>query len=138
MPSYSRCASPIVRLTLKRSFRAASCCSGEVMNGGTGKRRFSFVATESTRYSLPSTAATIACAAASSPIATFTPSRLARLVFSSGGFLPFRWTSIDQYSCLTKARISRSRSTISRSATVCTRPADNPRRTLSHSNGEIL
>src|SRR5258706_426772 len=34
--------------------------------------------------------------------------------------------------------MSCSRSTINRKATVCTRPADSPRRTLSHSSGEIL
>jgi hypothetical protein len=45
---------------------------------------------------------------------------------------------IDQYSRGTKARISRSRSTISRTATDCTRPAESPPRTLAHSSGEIL
>ncbi len=34
--------------------------------------------------------------------------------------------SMLQYSCGLNARISRSRSTISRSATVCTRPAERP------------
>ena len=37
-----------------------------------------------------------------------------------------------QYSFFSNALISRSRSTIRRSATVCTRPAERPRRTLSH------
>ena len=33
----------MVRFTLNRSLRAASCCRVEVMNGGTGLRRFSRV-----------------------------------------------------------------------------------------------
>ena len=44
----------------------------------------------------------------------------------------------DQYSFGTKAPISRSRSTMIRRATDCTRPADRPRRTLSQRSGEIL
>ena len=46
-----------------------------------------------------------------------------------------RSTAIVQYSSGWNASISRSRSTISRSATDCTRPADSPRRTLLHSTG---
>ena len=45
---------------------------------------------------------------------------------------------IDQYSRGTKARISRSRSTINRTATDCTRPAESPPRTFAQSSGEIL
>src|ERR1017187_2576061 len=45
MPSYSRWASIMVRFTLKRSLRAASCCKVEAMNGATGLRFFSRVAT---------------------------------------------------------------------------------------------
>src|SRR5260370_19518431 len=45
---------------------------------------------------------------------------------------------IVQYSCGTNARISCSRSTISRSAKVCTRLGDRPRRLLPHSSGETL
>ena len=47
-PSYSRCASIMVRFTLKRSLRDDSCCSVEVMNGGTGLRFFSRVPTDLT------------------------------------------------------------------------------------------
>ncbi len=46
------------------------------------------------------------------------------------------WTS--QYSSGTKARISRSRSTIRRTATDCTRPAERPRAILAHSSGESM
>ncbi|MBK6455002.1 MAG: hypothetical protein IPF87_02780 [Gemmatimonadetes bacterium] len=44
----------------------------------------------------------------------------------------------DQYSCARNARISRSRSTMSRSATVCTRPADSPFFTVFQSSGDAL
>ena len=37
-----------VRFTLKRSLREASCCRVDVMNGGTGLRRFSRLVTERT------------------------------------------------------------------------------------------
>ena len=43
---------------------------------------------------------------------------------------------MDQYSWGVKARISSSRSTTSRVATDCTRPADSPRRIFFHSRGE--
>ena len=39
-----------MRFTLKRSLRDDSCCSVEVINGGTGLRFFSRVETEWTRY----------------------------------------------------------------------------------------
>ncbi len=43
-----------------------------------------------------------------------------------------------QYSTGVNALISRSRSTISRTATDCTRPADSPGCTRFHSSGLIL
>ena len=43
-----------------------------------------------------------------------------------------------QYSSGLKASISFSRSTISRTATLCTRPAESPRRTLRHRKGDSL
>ena len=54
MPSYSRCASIMVFFTVKRSLRAASCCSLLVVNGGTGLRFFSLVTTDSTMNVAPS------------------------------------------------------------------------------------
>ena len=47
-----------------------------------------------------------------------------------------RSAKTSQYSSGSKARISRSRSTTSRTATDCTRPADNPRATFAQSSGE--
>ena len=55
---------------------------------------------------------------------------------NAGGLLAARCASMVQYSFFSNALISRSRSTINRSATVCTRPAESPRRTLSQSSGE--
>ncbi len=43
--------------------------------------------------------------------------------------------SIVQYSCAVNARIARSRSTTSRTATLCTRPALRPERTLRDTSG---
>ena len=47
-----------------------------------------------------------------------------------------RSTNASQNSSGVKARISRSRSTMSRTATDCTRPADNPRATFDHNKGD--
>ncbi|WP_434421769.1 hypothetical protein [Nannocystis pusilla] len=47
-----------------------------------------------------------------------------------------RRTVTSQRSSGTKAAISRSRSTISLTATDCTRPADSPRATFFHSSGD--
>ena len=49
MPSYRRCASVIVFRAENPSFRAASCCSVEVVNGGAGDRLRSFRWTSTTR-----------------------------------------------------------------------------------------
>ncbi len=49
-PSYSRCATPIVRLTLKPSCRDASCCSLLVVNGEPAFRRRSFRSTVRTLH----------------------------------------------------------------------------------------
>ena len=42
----------------------------------------------------------------------------------------------EKYGTATKRSRSLSRSTMMRSATVCTRPADSPRQTLLHSSSE--
>ncbi len=56
----------------------------------------------------------------------------------SGSRSPASSAVMLQYSRGTNASISRSRSTISRTATDCTRPAERPPRTFAHSSGEIL
>ena len=47
-PSYSFCATCIVRLVVKPSLREASCCSVEVVNGGDGRRLRSLLTTSVT------------------------------------------------------------------------------------------
>ena len=66
---------------------------------------------------------------------TVSPMR-ASLASKAGGSFAERFATIDQYSVDLNASISRSRSTTSRTATDWTRPADRPRRTLSHSSGD--
>src|SRR5579859_2976925 len=66
------------------------------------------------------------------------PWNFARRASNCGGFFPSTWAAMVQYSRLMKAWISRSRSTIRRRATVCTRPAEIPRFTLSHNSGLTL
>ncbi len=133
MPSYRRWAIIMARFTLKRSLREASCWNLLVVNGAAGLRRRSRFSTERTLQSAFSTAVLIFSASSplvigvfSSPMPTNRAAKLRRLRVPAG------LASIVQYSSLTKALISRSRSTIRRRATVCTRPAEMPRRTLSH------
>jgi len=61
---------------------------------------------------------------------------LARRATNGGGASPSSRASTVQYSSAVKARISRSRSQMMRTATDCTRPADRPRRTFFQSSGE--
>ena len=66
----------------------------------------------------------------------FSPSALVRRAWNVCAALPFRATATFQYSSGTKASISRSRSTIIRSVTDCTRPADLAPGSLRHSTGD--
>ena len=69
---------------------------------------------------------------------TFSPSTSFSVATNSGGSLAASRAWSDQYSTGTNAWISRSRSTIRRTATDWTRPAERPRCTFSHSSGERL
>src|SRR5208283_738918 len=135
-PSYKRCAIIMVRFTLKRSLREESCCNLLVVKGGAALRRRSFLSTDRTTQSACSSAARIF--SASSPFVTsiFSSPLPRNRASNAGGLLAVRCASMVQYSFFSNALISRSRSTIKRRATVCTRPAESPRRTLSHSSGE--
>src|ERR1700686_4411703 len=126
----------MVRFTLKRSLRDESCCNLLVVNGGVALRRRSFFSAERTTQSAFSSAARI-CSACSPLVTSIFSSPLPRnRASNAGGLAAARLASIVQYSFFSKALMSRSRSTIKRSATVCTRPAERPRRTLSHNRGE--
>ncbi len=152
MPSYNFCAVVIVRFTEKPILRAASCCNFDVINGGTGLRLRSFVVTESTTNFSLFASSTIVCAVASSlmcvsfffnswsnaPVLTVLSSILKSLASKAGGNFAVKFAAIVQYSVLINFSISRSRSTTSRSATVCTLPADSLPPTFFHSSGETL
>jgi len=75
----------MVRLTLKRSLRAASCWRVEVMKGGAGWRFFSRVAMEETVKGAPSSASRMRRAAASSGISTGSWFRLRSRAAKEGG-----------------------------------------------------
>ena len=62
----------MVRFTLKRSLRDASCWSVEVINGATGLRFFSRVPTDLTTYAAPSSCSTTAFADSPLPISGVT------------------------------------------------------------------
>ena len=136
--SYSRWAVRIVCWDENRSFRAASCCRVEVMNGGAGDCLRSLRATLSTTYAPLLSAASIARACSSFATSAFFPSTLVSLARNGGGFSAASFAANVQYSTGRNALISSSRSTIIFMATDCTRPAERPRRTLSHSSGESL
>ena len=124
-PSYRSCAARIVRRELKPSFLAASCCSVLVVNGAPGFfRRLRFSTLETTN-GICRTASTTACASSAEWSCGLWPSTLASAASKVWPSLASS-ASMLQYSCGVKARISRSRSTMSRRATVCTRPADRP------------
>src|SRR5213076_2588441 len=125
MPSYSCCAIRMVTAAENPSCLAASCCSVLVRNGGGAARRRSPFSTAVTLKGILSASATIARAVASSLISGFFPSSLCSRAWNAWASFS-RSASMVQYSCGTNLRISSSRSQISRSATVCTRPADRP------------
>ena len=61
------------------------------------------------------------------------PPSFTSFIQNDGGSLAANFPFSTQYSTGLKAWISRSRSTMMRTATLCTRPAERPRRTLSQS-----
>ena len=119
------------------------------MNGGVG---FGVAPCASTLATRPVDAGVDAIGAStSSTRASCVSSRVAALLSSllvrrpatsraanGGGAPPSSRASTVQYSSGTNAWISRSRSTMMRTATDCTRPADSPRRTFSQSSGADL
>ena len=121
------------------------------MNGAVGRRVYGRRSTERTVNAAPASASASARAVASSswtasgsvsfpsraksrPWATLWPSTAASRAVNSAG--EKNVPSMSQYSAATNAMRSRSRSTTSRVATDCTRPADRPLITLRQSTGE--
>ena len=136
----------MVRLAPNPSLRAASCWSVEVVNGGAGLRLTSFSRTSRTRYAASRRRSAWRAASASADrVMPFLSGEVASLPWGisirraeNGASSPsgVRRTSTLQYSTGTKAAISRFRSTMSRRATDCTRPAERPGRTFFHRTGE--
>ena len=112
----------------------------EVVNGGGGLREKGLVSTEATVKWPASTTALAASAAPFSPIvrrSIFLPSSpTSRAV--NGVPSASNTALTDQYSCARNSSISRSRSTIRRSATDWTRPADLAPGSLRHRIGESV
>ena len=107
---------------------------GRATRGGRGRTRVG--EPEPVAASARSSATLIFSASSPLVIGVFSSPMPTNRASKAGGFPAAKCASIVQYSSLTNALISRSRSTMSRKATVCTRPAEIPRRTLSHSSGE--
>ena len=121
------------------SLRDASCWSVEVVNGGAGCfLRCDFLSSV-TMYSAPERRASIPSACSFEASSAFFPSISASFA-ANARFeeAAVNFASMLQYSCDRNARISSSRSTIILTATDCTRPADSPRLTFFHRNGESL
>ena len=129
--------SPVLWRKLPGS-RAASCCRVEVVKGGAGERRAGLVSTAETLNCPASTAWRAARAEASlfrSNLESFLPSCLVSR--ARNGSAPAETSaSTVQYSWARKASISTSRSTTSRKATDCTRPAEREPGSLRQSTGE--
>ncbi len=128
----------MVRWAEKPSLRDASCCRVEVVKGGAGVRRAGFFSTEATLKVADSTAARAAWATASAPRSNFVsrlPSCLTRRA-RKGSEPAVTSASMVQYSWVLNRSISSSRSTMMRSATDCTRPAERAPGSLRQSTGE--
>ena len=128
----------MVRVAVKPSRRDASCCRVLVMKAGVGclerLPRFS----SPTVYCAPARPCSMARASASVRGSSFLPA--ASAASRAVNFLPpaLRVASTFQYSSGVKASISFSRSSMRRTATLCTRPADRPRRIFRHRKGLSL
>ena len=117
--------------TGKPNFRAASCCSVEVVNGGAGMRFCGCTVMSEILKSLPLQASRNSRAL----------SAVGKRRFSSARkVLPLMLNSAvtRKFDSLLNFCISRSRSTMSFTATLCTRPAESDGFTLRHSTGESL
>jgi hypothetical protein len=142
-PSYRLCATFIARSVEKPSLRTASCCSVDVVNGAAGERSLRFFSTSTTRaWPRPCDSRNARISASRSALPTanwssFSPPKCVSLaVKPTRSFSASKW--IDQYSWVLNFSISASRSQMRRSAGLCTRPAESPRRIFFHSSGERL
>ena len=106
-----------------------------MVKGGAGPRRLWRVVTWVTRGRSGRRAAAWALALASSGMSGAAPSMRATSALKRSPDSVSSSACSVQYSRAVKAAISRSRSTTSRTATDCTRPAERPPRTFRDSSG---
>ena len=143
MPSYSCCATRIVRDDEKYNLRTLSCCSVEVIKGGDGYFLRCFFSQRLTfkrpcAFSRMVSRISFACSSLFiSNCLSFWPSSANNLALK-GVFSFSESASKVQYSCASNFSISSSRSTNKRSAGLCTRPAESPCCTLRHNSGDKL
>ena len=129
--SYNLWASVMVCDTEYPSLREASCCRVDVVNGGAGVRFAGLVST------CPTENDDTAQSERKAPASSFVSKRCAISAFTTEPSPVVNSADTLYDERLVKDCISRSRSTISRTATDCTRPADNPLFILRHKSGDI-
>ena len=120
--------------TEKPNLRAASCCKVEVVNGGAGDF-FDGLVTMSVILNLASLH-TSRKARASSLVLKRLPNSALTSAFSPFSSSTSKTAVALYHDSLTKAFTSRSRSTIKRTATDCTRPAERAGFTFLHKTGD--
>ena len=153
--SYKLWAACIVRRAVKPNLRLASCCNVLVVNGGEGRETYGFTSTDVTRKSA------LRSFCANSPRRLLVQQQQRRIfqlarrrieIFSLRESARRRRhqrrpriacppalanvASRSQYVAEWNAIRCRSRSTINRTATLCTRPAESLGRTLRHNSGD--
>ena len=126
--SYNRCATPIVRDTLKLNLREASCCRVDVVNGAAGFLVAGLVSMDDTTWSAWVHASRKDWASASDEKV------LPHVAFTTA--LPVsKCPTTRNVDLAVWASISRSRSTTMRTPTLCTRPALREGRIFRHNTG---
>ena len=120
--------------TEKPNLRAASCCKVEVVNGGAGDFFEGFVTTSAISNLAPLQVSKKACA--SSLVLKRLPNSAFTSVFSPFSPGTSKAAVTLYHDSLTNEFTSRSRSTIKRTATDCTRPAERAGFTFRHNTGE--
>ena len=127
----------MVFCVVKPSFRDASCCRLDVVNGAAGNLRRSERLMACTEKRAPSQLASTFSASSRLFSSAFSPPKPVKRAEIAPAPI-WNFASIDQYSSGRKISISFSRSQIIFAATDCTRPALKPFLTFCQSSGLIL
>ena len=132
--SYRRCATIMVCATVKPNLRAASCCRVEVVNGAAGVF-FSGRVLMSLMVKVEDLQLSRNFCASALVLMRRASSAFISISFPSAS--ETRKMAVTRYAAsVRKACISRSRSTMRRTATDCTRPAESAGFTFFHNTGE--